>query len=176
MYALQGHHEFPPYNPDTLRSVYHIRNVEVFKLKQVNITDSTCSLAHSSEDCPFIYLNSEKWFRNIYFHLDPDAYRHFHEPWLASWNLLLWKYRGIVKKEEISASGSRVQRSRKSCCWRAPSSPPAQLLVLCTPSCEICCHYAASGESDCFSCTNCIADNVSIICWCILDCDINNSI
>lgn len=60
MYALQGHHEFPPYNPDTLRSVYHIRNVEVFKLKQVNNTDSTFSLAHSSEDCPFIYLNSEK--------------------------------------------------------------------------------------------------------------------
>lgn len=42
---FKGHHEFPPYNPDTLRSVYHIRNVEVFKLKQVNITDSTCSLA-----------------------------------------------------------------------------------------------------------------------------------
>lgn len=33
---LQGHHEFPPYNPDTLRSVYHIRNIDVFKLKQVN--------------------------------------------------------------------------------------------------------------------------------------------
>lgn len=34
--AVPGHHEFPPYSPDTLRSVYHIRNVEVFKLKQVN--------------------------------------------------------------------------------------------------------------------------------------------
>lgn len=34
----EGHHEFPPYNPDTLRSVYHIRNIEVFKLKQVNVT------------------------------------------------------------------------------------------------------------------------------------------
>ena len=34
---LQGHHEFPPYNPETLRSVYHIRNIEVFRLKQVNI-------------------------------------------------------------------------------------------------------------------------------------------
>ncbi|XP_075886944.1 lariat debranching enzyme isoform X1 [Nelusetta ayraudi] len=31
----KGHHEFPPYNPDTLRSVYHIRNIEVFKLKQI---------------------------------------------------------------------------------------------------------------------------------------------
>lgn len=31
-----GHFEFPPYNQDTLRSVYHIRNVDVFKLKQVN--------------------------------------------------------------------------------------------------------------------------------------------
>lgn len=39
IYAALGHHEFPPYNPDTLRSVYHIRNIEVFKLKQVNVTD-----------------------------------------------------------------------------------------------------------------------------------------
>uniref|UniRef100_A0A1A7X4N3 Debranching enzyme homolog 1 n=1 Tax=Iconisemion striatum TaxID=60296 RepID=A0A1A7X4N3_9TELE len=33
----KGHHEFPPYNPETLRSVYHTRNVEVFKLKQIQI-------------------------------------------------------------------------------------------------------------------------------------------
>lgn len=31
----RGHHEFPPYSPETLRSVYHIRNIEVFKLKQI---------------------------------------------------------------------------------------------------------------------------------------------
>ncbi|KAI1885312.1 hypothetical protein AGOR_G00218850 [Albula goreensis] len=31
----KGHYEFPPYNHETLRSVYHIRNIEVFKLKQI---------------------------------------------------------------------------------------------------------------------------------------------
>lgn len=34
---LSGHFERPPYNPSTMRSVYHIRNLEVFKLKQVFI-------------------------------------------------------------------------------------------------------------------------------------------
>ncbi|XP_017287283.1 lariat debranching enzyme [Kryptolebias marmoratus] len=33
----KGHHEFPPYNPETLRSVYHTRNIEVFKLKQIQM-------------------------------------------------------------------------------------------------------------------------------------------
>lgn len=56
--ALEGHHEFPPYNPDTLRSVYHIRNVEVFKLKQVNIADPTFSFAHSSDVYECIHLSS----------------------------------------------------------------------------------------------------------------------
>lgn len=31
----KGHHEYPPYNQQTVRSAYHVRNVEVFKLKQV---------------------------------------------------------------------------------------------------------------------------------------------
>lgn len=33
----KGHFEFPPYNQDTLRSVYHIRNIDVFKLKQIKM-------------------------------------------------------------------------------------------------------------------------------------------
>ncbi|XP_067265751.1 lariat debranching enzyme [Chanodichthys erythropterus] len=33
----KGHFEFPPYNPETLRSVYHIRNIDVFKLKQIKM-------------------------------------------------------------------------------------------------------------------------------------------
>ncbi|CAF95984.1 unnamed protein product, partial [Tetraodon nigroviridis] len=48
----KGHHEFPPYNPDTLRSVYHIRNVEVFKLKQVQM--------------PVDIFMSHDWPRGIY--------------------------------------------------------------------------------------------------------------
>ncbi|KAI9519044.1 lariat debranching enzyme [Dissostichus eleginoides] len=50
----RGHHEFPPYNPDTLRSVYHIRNIEVFKLKQIQM--------------PIDIFMSHDWPRGIYRH------------------------------------------------------------------------------------------------------------
>uniref|UniRef100_A0A8C4IYX8 Debranching RNA lariats 1 n=1 Tax=Dicentrarchus labrax TaxID=13489 RepID=A0A8C4IYX8_DICLA len=50
----KGHHEFPPYNPDTLRSVYHIRNVEVFKLKQIQM--------------PIDIFMSHDWPRGIYYY------------------------------------------------------------------------------------------------------------
>lgn len=33
----KGHYEFPPYNPETLRSVYHVRSIDVFKLKQIQM-------------------------------------------------------------------------------------------------------------------------------------------
>ncbi|XP_022076040.1 lariat debranching enzyme [Acanthochromis polyacanthus] len=48
----KGHHEFPPYNPETLRSVYHIRNIEVFKLKQIQM--------------PVDIFMSHDWPRGIY--------------------------------------------------------------------------------------------------------------
>lgn len=48
----RGHHEFPPYNPDTLRSVYHVRNIEVFKLKQIQM--------------PIDIFMSHDWPRGIY--------------------------------------------------------------------------------------------------------------
>ncbi|KAG7463309.1 Lariat debranching enzyme [Solea senegalensis] len=50
----KGHHEFPPYNPDTLRSVYHIRNIEVFKLKQIQM--------------PVDIFLSHDWPRGIYYY------------------------------------------------------------------------------------------------------------
>uniref|UniRef100_A0A5F9CN59 Lariat debranching enzyme n=1 Tax=Oryctolagus cuniculus TaxID=9986 RepID=A0A5F9CN59_RABIT len=31
----KGHFECPPYNPSTIRSIYHVRNIEVYKLKQL---------------------------------------------------------------------------------------------------------------------------------------------
>uniref|UniRef100_A0A8C6XIW6 Debranching RNA lariats 1 n=1 Tax=Naja naja TaxID=35670 RepID=A0A8C6XIW6_NAJNA len=31
----RGHFEYPPYNQETVRSIYHVRNIEVFKLKQL---------------------------------------------------------------------------------------------------------------------------------------------
>ncbi|KAH8402828.1 hypothetical protein KR222_001900 [Zaprionus bogoriensis] len=33
---LRGHHEFPPYSEKTCRSVYHVRQLEVFRLKQLS--------------------------------------------------------------------------------------------------------------------------------------------
>ncbi|CAG0881388.1 unnamed protein product [Darwinula stevensoni] len=33
---LTGHHEFPPYNESAKRSVYHVRNLEVFRLRQLS--------------------------------------------------------------------------------------------------------------------------------------------
>lgn len=33
---LKGHHEFPPYTDKTCRSVYHVRQLEVFRLKQLS--------------------------------------------------------------------------------------------------------------------------------------------
>ncbi|XP_029385809.1 lariat debranching enzyme [Echeneis naucrates] len=50
----KGHHEFPPYSPDTLRSVYHIRNIEVFKLKQIQM--------------PIDIFMTHDWPRGIYYY------------------------------------------------------------------------------------------------------------
>ncbi|EDV40385.1 uncharacterized protein Dana_GF23959 [Drosophila ananassae] len=33
---LRGHHEYPPYTESTCRSVYHVRQLEVFRLKQLS--------------------------------------------------------------------------------------------------------------------------------------------
>uniref|UniRef100_A0AAV2K0L4 Lariat debranching enzyme C-terminal domain-containing protein n=1 Tax=Knipowitschia caucasica TaxID=637954 RepID=A0AAV2K0L4_KNICA len=33
----KGHFEYPPYNHESLRTVYHIRNIDVFKLKQIQM-------------------------------------------------------------------------------------------------------------------------------------------
>ncbi|XP_066494769.1 lariat debranching enzyme [Tiliqua scincoides] len=48
----KGHFECPPYNQQTLRSVYHVRSVEVFKLKQLKQ--------------PMDVFMSHDWPRSIY--------------------------------------------------------------------------------------------------------------
>lgn len=37
---MKGHFEKAPYSEDAKRSVYHVRNVEVFRMKQVKETNS----------------------------------------------------------------------------------------------------------------------------------------
>lgn len=31
----KGHYEFPPFNPSSLHSIYHVRNLEIFRLSQI---------------------------------------------------------------------------------------------------------------------------------------------
>ncbi|KAI4888429.1 hypothetical protein NFI96_013163 [Prochilodus magdalenae] len=54
----KGHYEFPPYNQETLRSVYHIRNSDVFKLKQVRM--------------PMDIFMTHDWPRGIYHYGSTD--------------------------------------------------------------------------------------------------------
>ncbi len=67
---LRGHFESPPYSEGSVRSVYHIRNLEVFRLKQL----ASCS--------PDIML-SHDWPRGIYHYGDVDQLlrwkKHFQE-------------------------------------------------------------------------------------------------
>ncbi|XP_068101165.1 lariat debranching enzyme [Hyperolius riggenbachi] len=48
----KGHYEHPPYNRETIRSAYHVRNIEVFKLKQLKE--------------PMEVFMSHDWPRSIY--------------------------------------------------------------------------------------------------------------
>ena len=67
---LRGHYETPPYDNSSMRSVYHIRNLETFRLKQ---------LAHSPPDI----MLSHDWPRGVYRYGDVDQLlrckRHFHD-------------------------------------------------------------------------------------------------
>ncbi|KAL5006185.1 hypothetical protein ScPMuIL_017343 [Solemya velum] len=39
---LKGHHEHPPYSEDTKRSAYHVRNLEIFRMKQISRPIDIC--------------------------------------------------------------------------------------------------------------------------------------
>jgi len=43
---LHGHHEKPPYDDNSMRSCYHIRNVDVFRLKQLASNPPDIMLSH----------------------------------------------------------------------------------------------------------------------------------
>jgi len=67
---LHGHHEKPPYDDNSMRSVYHIRNVEVFRLKQLEAAAPDIMLSHD-------------WPRGVYNHGDKEQLlrykKHFKE-------------------------------------------------------------------------------------------------
>ena len=67
---LKGHFEIPPYDQGTMRSAYHIRNLEVFRLKQVYriiFFLNTIKLKHllQMKDDIDIFI-SHDWPRGIY--------------------------------------------------------------------------------------------------------------
>ena len=50
----RGHFEAPPYSADTMRSAYHVRNLEVFRMKQISK--------------PIDVVVTHDWPRGIYYH------------------------------------------------------------------------------------------------------------
>ncbi len=54
---LSGRHECPPYSDNTMRSVYHVRNLDIFRLKQLSA-------------CPPDIVVSHDWPRGVYHHGD----------------------------------------------------------------------------------------------------------
>ena len=54
---MKGHFEHPPYNDDTKRSAYHVRNLEVFRMKQVSGGKKSLEPDHKA-----ISLLLQHWF------------------------------------------------------------------------------------------------------------------
>lgn len=55
--SRRGHYEAPPYSSDSIRSVYHVRELEVFKLAQLR-------------EKPLEVMISHDWPRGVYHHGD----------------------------------------------------------------------------------------------------------
>ncbi|KAG0710194.1 Lariat debranching enzyme [Chionoecetes opilio] len=62
---LKGHYEKTPYNNSSIRSVYHVRNLEVFRLKQVRSMLPRKGLPLSGDHDIFM---THDWPRGIYHH------------------------------------------------------------------------------------------------------------
>ncbi len=59
---LKGRHERPPYGPDTMRSAYHVRNLDLFRLRQLSGEKTT----------PDVVVTHD-WPRGVYNHGDVGA-------------------------------------------------------------------------------------------------------
>lgn len=60
---LHGHHERPPYDQSTMRSAYHIRNVEVFRLKQLAADPPQVLMSHDWPRGVTKFGNTERLLR-----------------------------------------------------------------------------------------------------------------
>jgi len=60
---LHGHYEKPPYDDNSMRSAYHIRNVDVFRLKQLADLSPDIMLSHDWPRSITKYGNVEKLLR-----------------------------------------------------------------------------------------------------------------
>eukprot|EP00088_Acartia_fossae_P049504 TRINITY_DN5455_c1_g1_i9.p1 TRINITY_DN5455_c1_g1~~TRINITY_DN5455_c1_g1_i9.p1 ORF type:complete len:543 (-),score=132.16 TRINITY_DN5455_c1_g1_i9:340-1968(-) len=60
---LHGHHEKPPYDDNSMRSCYHIRNIDVFRLKQLSSNPPDIMLSHDWPRGVTKYGNAEQLIR-----------------------------------------------------------------------------------------------------------------
>jgi len=60
---LHGHHEKPPYDDNSMRSVYHIRNVDVFRLKQLEAAAPDIMMSHDWPRGVYNFGNKEQLVR-----------------------------------------------------------------------------------------------------------------
>ena len=60
---MHGHHEKPPYDDNTMRSAYHIRNVDVFRLKQLEGASPDIMMSHDWPRSVYNYGNVEQLLR-----------------------------------------------------------------------------------------------------------------
>ncbi|GIY70254.1 lariat debranching enzyme [Caerostris darwini] len=59
---LKGHFEYPPYDKSSIKSVYHIRNIDVFRLKLLKNPVDIC-LSHDWPTSVYNYGNKEELLR-----------------------------------------------------------------------------------------------------------------
>lgn len=95
-----GHYELPPYTNDTMRSVYHVREFEVFKLKQVCFKLADCGPMSNSLTATVRPVNSTARCNAV--------------SWLASRHCQVWQSGSIISCKTFSSPRSMNPVERES--------------------------------------------------------------